>query len=449
MSSHYEKMTTSKEGPLIIKMAIPSILTMLITNIYNMADTAFVGQLGTSASGAVGIVFGFMAILQAIGFLFGQGSGSILSRKLGRKDNDAANVVASTGFFCAGIVSIIATVICFIFLDPMIRILGSTETIAPYVKIYVSYILIAAPFIVTSFTLNNILRFEGKAALGTIGMMTGAILNIIGDAVLMLGFNMGIAGAGLSTCVSQIVGFCILASMFIRRKSQIHLSIRYVRIDYKLILDIVATGLPSLIRQGLNSIAVIVLNMEAAVYGDAAIAAMSIVARIVFFVFSISLGVGQGYQPVCGFNYGAHRYDRVRRAFKFTFILGEAAMIILSGVAFFFSANLIGIFRDDPQVIAIGTRALQLQLISQLAMPISVVTEMTLQSTGKRVQASVLSSLKSGVIFIPLLLILASIRGIYGIQEAQPLTNIIVLIPCFYYMKKFFEELAELEKLEN
>lgn len=441
MSTQYEKMTTFKEGPLIIKMAIPSIITMLITNIYNMADTAFVGLLGTSASGAVGIVFGFMAILQSIGFLFGQGAGSILSRKLGSQDYDAANVTASTGLFCAGLLSIVATIICFIFLDPMVRILGSTETIAPFAKTYISYILIAAPFIVTSFSMNNILRFEGKAALGTVGMMTGAVLNIIGDAILMLVFHMGIAGAGLSTCISQIISFCILTSMFIRRKSQIRLSIRYVKIDPRLILDIVGTGLPSLIRQGLNSVAVIVLNMEAAVYGDAAIAAMSIVARIVFFVFSISLGVGQGYQPVCGFNYGAHKYDRVRRAFRFTFIFGECAMVIFAGVAFFFSANLIGIFQNDPQVISIGTRALQLQLISHFATPLSVVTEMTLQSTGRKFQASLLSSLKSGVIFIPLLFILADVRGLSGIQEAQPLTNILVLAPCIYYMKKFFEDL--------
>ena len=273
-------------------------------------------------------------------------------------------------------------------------------------------------------------------------MMTGAVLNIIGDAILMLVFHMGIAGAGLSTCISQIISFCILASMFIRRKSQIRLSIRYVKIDPRLILDIVGTGLPSLIRQGLNSVAVIALNMEAAVYGDAAIAAMSIVARIVFFVFSISLGVGQGYQPVCGFNYGAHKYDRVRRAFRFTFIFGECAMVILSGAAFFFSANLIGIFQNDPQVISIGTRALQLQLISHFATPLSVVTEMTLQSTGRKFQASLLSSLKSGVIFIPLLFILADVRGLSGIQEAQPLTNILVLAPCIYYMKKFFEDLV-------
>lgn len=438
-------MTTSKEGPLIIKMAIPSIMTMLVTNIYNMADTAFVGKLGTSASGAVGIVFGFMGILQAIGFLFGQGSGALLSRALGGKDQEGANRAATTGLFCAGVLSIVAMILCFIFLDPLVRILGSTETIAPYAKTYISYILIAAPFIVTSFSMNNILRFEGRAFLGTMGLMTGGILNIIGDAILMFGLHMGIAGAGLSTCISQIISFGILASMFIRGKSQIQISPKYITLAPKKIGDIVGTGLPSLIRQGLNSLAVIVLNMQAAVYGDAAIAAMSIVSRIVFFVFSISLGVGQGYQPVCGFNYGAKKYTRVRNAFRFSFIVGELAMVALSAVAIFCSGSLIGVFRDDPLVIEIGTRALQLQLLSQLVIPITVVTEMTLQSTGRKFQASLMSSLKSGVIFIPVLLLLSMTRGLSGIQEAQPLANLLVLPPSLYCMYLFFKDLPKKE----
>lgn len=441
--AHYVRMTEAKVEPLIIRMAIPSIITMLVTNIYNMADTAFVGQLGTSASGAVGIVFGFMAILQALGFLFGQGSGSILARQMGKQDYEGANRTASTGIFCVGALSLLLTVICFIFLDPLVRILGSTDTIAPYAKTYISYILISAPFIVMSFSMNNLLRFEGRAVLGTIGLMTGGILNILGDAVFMFGLNMGIAGAGLSTCISQIIGFVILLSMFLRRKSQIVLSYKYFTWDLNLLGDIIGTGMPSLIRQGLSSLAVIVLNMEAAIYGDAAIAAMSIVSRVVFFVFSMSLGIGQGYQPVCGFNYGAKKYDRLRRGFRFSFLFGECAMILFASIAFLFSGSIIGVFRADPLVISIGTRALRLQLLSHLATPFNVVSEMTLQSTGRKLQASILSSLKSGVIFIPLLMILANLRGLSGIQEAQPLTNLLTLAPSIYCAMRFFKELKE------
>ena len=441
--THYEKMTESKIELLIVRMAIPTIISMLVTNIYNMADTAFVGKLGTSASGAVGIVFGFMTILQAIGFLFGQGAGSIIARKLGAKDTDAASKTASTGLFFAVIFCTIVSAFCFIGLDQLVILLGSTKTIAPYAKSYISYIIFASPFVVASFCMNNILRFEGKAFLGMIGLTTGAVLNIIGDPILMFGLNMGIAGAGLSTCISQIISFGILLTMFLRGKTQCKLSPKNLCFDIRFFIDIVATGLPSLLRQGLNSLVVIVLNMEAAVYGDEAIAAMSIVSRIVFFVFSIALGIGQGFQPVSGFNFGAHKYQRVRKAYRFSLLFGECAIVLLSAIVFIQSGDVIRIFRDDTSVINIGTRALRLQLISLIFQPYCVVTEMILQSTGKKLQASILSSLKSGIIFIPILIVLANLRGLSGIQEAQPLANIVVLIPTIYYATTFFKQMPK------
>ncbi len=441
--THYERMTQSRIEPLIIRMAIPTIISMLVTNIYNMADTAFVGKLGTSASGAVGIVFGFMAILQAIGFLFGQGAGAILSRKLGAKDTDAASKTASTALFFALFFCIIAAFLCFTFLDRLVVILGSTPTIAPFAKTYISYIIFASPFVVASFCMNNILRFEGKAFLGMIGLTAGAVLNIIGDPIFMFGLHMGIAGAGLSTCISQIISFGILLSMFLRGKTQCHLSPQNISLDISLFGDIVATGLPSLLRQGLNSFAVIILNMEAAVYGDAAIAAMSIVSRIVFFVFSIALGIGQGFQPVSGFNFGARKYKRVRKAYRVALVLGEIAIISLSLIVFVRSGSVIKVFQSDPAVIDIGTRALRLQLVSLMLQPFTVVTEMILQSTGKKLQASILSSLKSGIIFIPLLVLLANLRGLSGIQEAQPLANIIALLPTTYYAMRFFHQMPK------
>ena len=400
-TDQYNKMVNTPVLKLISALSVPTIISMLITNIYNLADTAFVGQLGTSASGAVGIVFGFMAILQAIGFLFGQGGGSILSRKLGARDVEGAGRIGSTSFFSALFASSIVAIICYINLDSVVSLLGSTSTIAPFAKTYITYILISAPFLVTSFTMNNILRYEGKAALGTIGMMTGALLNIIGDPIFMFALNMGIAGAGLSTALSQIVSFSILLSMFLRKKTDTRLSIYLVTKDYKDVLNILATGVPSLLRQCLGSLATVVLNQMAAPYGDSAIAAMSIVSRISFFVFSIALGIAQGFQPVSAFNYGAGKFKRVKSAYKVTIILGESLMLILSVIAFAMSGDLIKIFRDDPSVIEIGTRALRLQLMAQVISPPCMITEMLCQSTGKRFAAAVLSSLRSGFIFIP------------------------------------------------
>ncbi len=443
-AAQYKKMTETPISKLIITLSIPTIINMLVTNIYNLVDTAFVGRLGNSASGAVGIVFGYMAIVQAMGFMFGQGGGSIVSRLLGAKDTGNASKNASTAFFCALFSGLVIAILSCIFLDPLVILLGSTETIAPYAKDYIVYILIAAPFMCASFTLNNVLRYEGKAAIGMIGLLTGSILNMVGDPILMFGLDMGVAGAGLSTCVSQMISFFILLSMFLTGRTTSKLSIRNFVPKSSVILTICATGLPSLLRQGLGSAATIVLNSKAGIYGDEAVAAMSIVSRISFFIFSIALGVGQGFQPVSAFNYGARKYGRVRKGFRFTLTTGMGLMSIALVAVLIGSGSVIAIFRDDPKVIEIGTRALRLHCLSLLFLPLSMVTEMLFQSTGYSAGASVLSSLRSGVFFIPALLILSELRGLYGIQEAQPLayllTFFVALFMSMRYMKKMPKE---------
>ena len=444
-SQQYELLTNTPVFPLIVRLSIPTILSMLITNIYNLADTAFVGKLGNSASGAVGIVFGFMSILQAVGFLFGQGCGSILSRREGAGDYKGASRAASIGFFGALFFSSLIAVTCFVFLEPLIYMLGSTPTIYPYARTYITWILLAAPCLVSSFTMNNILRYEGKASIGTIGMMTGAILNMVGDPILIFGFKLGIAGAGISTAVSQIISFSIMLSMFLRGKTQAKLSFKLLMESKDFLLteffDIVGTGFPSLLRQALNSVSTVILNSSAGLYGDAAVAAMSIVTRVSFFVFSLALGIGQGFQPVCAFNYGAGKINRLRKAYKVTLVLAEVVMVIMSVLVLINPEAVIRLFRDDDQVVAMGVRALKLQVTSQVFLPFCMVNEMSMQSTGRKLGASVLSSTRSGLFFIPALLILPKLRGFAGIQEAQPLAMVLSLIPAAYFANKLFKEL--------
>ncbi len=442
----YEKMTQTPVSRLVVTLSVPTIISMLITNIYNLADTAFVGQLGNAASGAVGIAFGFMAVLQAIGFMFGNGSGSIISRLFGAKEHEQANVVASTGFFASLISGAAIAVGCAFILQPLVMLLGSTETIAPYAKTYIGYILIAAPFITAGFTMNNLLRYEGKATLGMIGLTIGAVLNIIGDPIFMYALDMGIAGAGLSTCLSQIISFFVLLGMFLLNKTQCRLRIKLIR--PKQLANIVTTGFPSLLRQGLNSLSTVVLNTCAAAYGDAAVAAMSIVSRVIFFTFSFALGIGQGFQPICGFNYGAAKYDRLKSAFRFTVLLAEIVVVLMSAALLLFPDAIIRVFRDDDAVAAIGSRALILQALAQLFLPFCMVTEMTLQSSGKKLGAALLSALRNGLFFVPLLLILPRLRGLNGIQEAQPLAVVLALIPAVLLANRFFRGLPRAEKSE-
>lgn len=441
--SQYDKMTKTPIPKLLIALSIPTTISMLVTNIYNMADTAFVGQLGTSASGAIGVVFGFMAIIQAFGFMFGMGCGSIISRSLGEKDVKNASLYASTGFFSAFLFGVLIEILGFLFLDPLVVFLGSTKTIEPFAKTYISYILVAAPFMASSYTLNNVLRYEGKAVLGMVGLMTGAILNMVGDPIFMFGFHMGIHGAGLSTCLSQIVSFLILLSMFFRKKTLTQISLNRVARSFGVYVQIVTTGLPSLIRQFLNTFATVLLNHCAGMYGDAAVAAMSIVSRISFFVFSVSLGIGQGYQPISGFNYGAKKYDRVREGFKTAILFSQIVLVLFAAVVMIFSEPIVTVFRDDPEVIQIAIRALRLQCLALLLMPFMTITEMQMQSTGKKLAASILSSLKSGIFFIPTLLLLAKFRGIAGIQEAQPLANVFSLFPSIFFAIWFFRNLPK------
>ena len=418
----FGKMTTEPVGKLLFTLSVPTIISMMVTNIYNLVDTAFVGTLGTSESGATGIVFGYMAILQAVAFMCGQGAGSIMSRKLGARDIEEATKYSSTGFFLSFVLGLVMAVLSLVFMKPLLYLLGSTETIAPYAGTYIFYILLSAPFFTSSLTMNNLFRYEGKAKFGTIGLMIGAVINIFGDIIRMFGLKLGIAGAGISTAVSQIISFSILLSMFLRRKTQTRISIKYVARDWKTVWNIIATGFPSLLRQALNSIAAVLLNKTAGVYGDETVAAMSIVSRISFFPMAVAIGIGQGFQPISSFNFGANKKNRVRKAF-WTALAGEECVLTLISVPIYiFAGTLVQQLRDDPQVIELGIRALRLMCVGQLFVPLTMMVEMGFQSIGEKMLASFGSCLRSGLLFIPTLLILKRARGMSGVQEAQPLS---------------------------
>lgn len=439
----FGKMTTEPVGKLLFTLSVPTIISMMVTNIYNLVDTAFVGTLGTSESGATGIVFGYMAILQAVAFMCGQGAGSIMSRKLGARDIEEATKYSSTGFFLSFVLGLVMAVLSLVFMKPLLYLLGSTETIAPYAGTYIFYILLSAPFFTSSLTMNNLFRYEGKAKFGTIGLMIGAVINIFGDIILMFGLKLGIAGAGISTAVSQIISFSILLSMFLRRKTQTRISIKFVARDWKTVWNIIATGFPSLLRQALNSIAAVLLNKTAGVYGDETVAAMSIVSRISFFPMAVAIGIGQGFQPISSFNFGANKKNRVRKAF-WTALAGEECVLTLISVPIYiFAGTLVQQLRDDPQVIELGIRALRLMCVGQLFVPLTMMVEMGFQSIGEKMLASFGSCLRSGLLFIPTLLILKSARGMSGVQEAQPLSFVLTFIVCVFLCRIYLKRVKE------
>ena len=439
---HYNKMTRTPVGRLITTLSIPAIISMLITNIYNLADTYFVGSIGVSASGAVGIVFTLMSILQAIAFMLGQGSGSVISRLLAQKDVEKASHYASTGFFLAIIMGLHFTLIGIPLVKPLMRLLGSSETILPHAKAYAVYILAAAPMMIGSLVLNNMLRYEGKAFYGMIGLTTGGILNMIGDPILINVFHMGTAGAGLATAMSQTISFTLLLMFFIRH-AQSKISIKYCLRSIAVLGDIITTGLPNLMRQGLTSISSGLLNHGAALYGDACVSAMAITNRCQFFMFSIALGIGQGFQPVAGFNYQAKKYDRVRKAYRFT-LLGSLCMLLsFSVVGITFSRGLVSLFQKDPEVLRIGGLALKFASISLMFMPFNITSNMLFQSTGHKVPALLLAMFRGGMCFIPFILVLPHLIGLTGIQLSQPMADVLSAALSLPFSIAFFRKLPK------
>ena len=419
MELKYKQMTEPPVSKLICKLAVPCIISMLVTSFYNMADTYFVGMLkSNAATGAVGVVFSMMAIIQAVGFFFGQGSGNFISRELGKKNYQEASNMAATGFYASLAAGVLICIIGQIFLEPLAYLLGSTPTILPYTEAYLRVILLGAPWMTSSLVLNNQLRFQGSASYAMVGIVSGAILNIALDPLLIFVFDMGVAGAGWATIISQFVSFGLLLKGC-SKGSNIRIHIRNVRLKWHYFLMIIRGGLPSLARQSLASVATICLNHAAQPYGDAAIAAMGVVQRLTMFGFSTMLGFGQGFQPVCGFNYGAGLYSRVKKGFWFCVKISFCFLIGVCILGYAFAPNLIAMFRDDPAVIEFGTKALRFQCLTLWVQSWVVMSNMLMQSIGKAVPATFLAVARQGLFFIPAVLLLPPVLGALGIQMAQ------------------------------
>ena len=441
----YEKMTRTPLAKLITSLAIPTIISMLITGFYNAADTYFVSKLGTSASGATGIVFSLMTLIQAVSFCIGMGSGSTISRRLGAQRKKEADMIGSSGLLFGILFGLMLVIFGNLFIEPLMKLLGSTPTILPYAKDYAKYILIASPFMSASFILNNMLRSEGKANLSMMGIATGAIINIALDPLFIFVFKLGLSGAAIATGISQFISFIILFSFYLRKKTVINISVDNFSKDIITYLMILRNGLPSFCRQGLASISTVALNFNAALYGDMAVAAMSIVGKVFMLIFSVLIGYGQGYQPVVGYNYGAKKYERVKDAFKFTLKAGTIILTILAVIGFILSPNIIKAFINDEKVIEIGTHALRYQCMVMPIMTLGVLSNMTFQCVGKPWQATFLSSCRQGIYFLPLILILPRVFGITGVEITQPLADVCTFLTSVPFIFSFIKKLPKEE----
>ncbi|NLI20027.1 MAG: MATE family efflux transporter [Clostridiales bacterium] len=417
-------MTETPVPRLVLALSAPTIVSMLISALYNMADTYFVGLIGNpSATGAVGVCLPLMAILQAVGFMFGHGSGNYISRALGAQEHDNARRMSSTGFFSALIAGLAITGLGLVFLRPLVRGLGSTPTIEPYALEYARYILIGAPWLVSSLVINNQIRFQGNAFFAMIGVAAGAVLNIGLDPIFIFTLGMGVGGAALATIISQLLSFVLLL-LGTRRGGNIRIRLSQFTPTFAVFREIFNGGIPSLLRQGLASVATIALNFAAGGFGDTAVAAMSIVARVMFFAVSAVIGFGQGFQPICGFNYGAKRYDRVRQAFWFSVRLSFGVLLAASVTSMLFAPQIVELFlKGHAEVTRIGALSLRLQSITLPFSGFLILSNMMLQTMGLAREASLVAVSRQGLFFLPAVLLLPSVMGLLGVQLAQTVSD--------------------------
>ena len=440
MSDKYTFLIQAPVHRVIGAMAIPTIISMLLTSMYNLVDTFFVGKINTQSTAAVGIVFSVMFFIQAFSFFFSNGSGNYISRQLGAQNTKDAEVMASTGLFYTLVFSLIVMLLGWIFLEPISILLGSTPTILPYTRQYLGISLLGTPFIMGTFCINNQMRFQGFTKYSVYGAISGSIINCLLDPVFIFGFSMGVSGAAVASVIGQICGFVIMLIMS-QKEGVIHYTHRRISFEGRFVKEIIAGGTPSISRQGLASVSTIALNSVAGNYGDAAIAAMSIVTRISMFIFSVIVGLGQGFQPMCGFCYGAKLYDRVKEGFWFGTKIGTLFLLFWSVVLIIFSGEVVSLFRDDPEVIAIGIPALRYQMIIFPACSFMLMANMMMQTCRKTIRANILAASRQGLFFIPLIFVLPYFYGLFGVEICQAVSDIISLIVTIPIVWSAFKEM--------
>ena len=441
-SQLYRYLTQAPVSRVILTMAVPTIMSMLVTCLYTIADTYFVGQLGTQSTAAVGIVFSMMCLIQAVGSFFGHGSGSYMSRELGARRPDEASRMATTGLVYALLAGLAIAAAGCAFLRPLSLWLGSTPTILPYTEQYMSVILLGSPFQIASFTLNSQLRMQGNARYAMWGIVSGVVLNVALDPLLIFCCGLGLRGAALATIIGQAVSFVILYVMCrVRDTEGVNLSLRLFSMRWHYVREIVYGGSPSLSRQGLASVSVVLLNFAAAGYGDAAVAAMSIVSRVTMFIMAVIVGLGQGFQPFCGYCYGARLYDRLRRGFWFTVRTGFLFLLVCSAIVYCYAEEAIAVFRDDAIVIAVGSTALRWQLAAYPLNAYIMTGNMMLQTTRKPLRANILSSARKGLLFIPFIIILPRLFGLMGVAMCQAVCDVVTFLVAIPIVKSAFREM--------
>lgn len=450
---NHVRMTETSVPALVLKLSCSTVVSMLVGATYNLVDTFFVSKLGNSATAAVGVLFSIMAMIQAVGYTFGMGAGSSIARLLGKKNREESDRMASCAFAAAFAVGLVLMAAGLCMLRPLVGFLGATDTIHQYAMDYGRYILIAAPIMCSAYVLNNVLRSEGKPVWALLGISAGGLVNVALDPFLIFTLKLGIRGAGIATLIGQTVGLIVMYLAFLKDKSVVHLKLRACLQKPAVYFGIIRTGLPSFWRQGLVCVAGILLNRRCMQYGDDAMAAMSVANKVFAILFAALVGYGQGFSPVAGYNYGAKKYDRVKRAMLFSMFSATIVMAVFGLLIYIWAEDIIRLFSPDDTLPDLGSFALRAHSISLPFLPVCLIAGMLFQAVGSYGKATLLSSARQGIFFLPLIWLLPVFFASYGIGMTQAVSDVLsglFAIPFFIFaVKKLSRRSAVLQNEEN
>ncbi len=441
--SKYRRMMEDPPARLVIRHSLPTVLSAVLPAVSSMADAFFLSRLGMEACGAVGVVFPMIAAIQTVGFVFGTGAGSLLSRALGARERDAADEVASASLLAAVLLAVLFGTLGLIFQVPLLRLFGASESLLPLARRYAVCLLLSAPLMCASFVLSNLLRAEGHTVWSMIGMSVGNILCIALDPLLIFRFGLGVLGAGIAVPVGYASALIILLAAYLLRKSEVSIRPRFSMISLRAVGRILPNGLPSLFRQGLTVFAAIFLNRAARTQGDAAIAALAVVTRFFLLLYGFSLGIGQGMIPAAGYNYGSGNLRRTRSIYLFSVFFACSVALLLAVPTAILAPRIIALFRPDKDVISVGAFMLRTLCFVLPLHGFIAVTNIGLQGLGKPFGASLIASARQGIFFFPLVFLLPKRFGPIGLSITQPIADGLTFLLTLPFAIRLLRELSQ------
>ena len=431
----------------LLAMGIPTMVGMLVNAFYNLVDAYFVGGLGESQMGAISVVYPLGQVVVGLGLLFGNGAASYISRLLGRGDKENADKVASTALYSSVSVGAVIIIISMVFLHPILKLLGATDSILPYAATYAGIYIVSCIFNVFNVTMNNIVTSEGAAKTTMCALLTGAVLNIALDPLFIYVFDLGVAGAAIATAISQVVSTCVYLTYIFRKKSVFHFRVKDCTYTKETMSEIFKIGIPTLVFQILTSVSISLINNAAGDYGDSAIAGMGVVTRLISMGSLSVFGFIKGFQPIAGYSYGAKKFDRLREAIK-TSILWSTVFCVIFGVilALFPTAIVSRFTKGDAEMIRIGAASLRANGISIMLFGFYTVYSSLFLALGKGREGFILGACRQGICFIPVILLLPIVWGLNGIMYAQPIADVLSAVITVFMAIPLHKKMNEMQK---